>query len=190
LAGFEQTPVPVLHVPAVWHWSDAVHVTGFDPVQVPDWHVSVCVHAFPSAHVVPSALAGFEQTPVPVLHVPAVWHWSDAVHVTGFAPVHVPDWHVSVCVHAFPSVHVVPFALAGFEQTPVPVLHVPAVWHWSEAVQVTGFEPVHVPDWQVSVWVQAFPSLQAVPLGCPVQGGTAIVAEVQPGTPQLAVVSL
>jgi hypothetical protein len=30
-------------------------------------------------------------------------------------------------------------------------------------VHVTGLEPVHVPAWQVSVWVQLFPSLHAVP---------------------------
>jgi hypothetical protein len=31
-------------------------------------------------------------------------------------------------------------------------------------VQVTGFVPVQTPFWQVSVWEQAFPSLQDVPL--------------------------
>jgi hypothetical protein len=30
-------------------------------------------------------------------------------------------------------------------------------------VQTTGLEPVQVPFWQVSVWVQALPSLHAVP---------------------------
>jgi hypothetical protein len=30
-------------------------------------------------------------------------------------------------------------------------------------VQTTGLPPTHTPDWQVSVWVQALPSLQAVP---------------------------
>jgi hypothetical protein len=43
-------------------------------VQVPDWHVSVCVQALPSEHEVPLASAGFEQTPVAELHVPALWH--------------------------------------------------------------------------------------------------------------------
>jgi hypothetical protein len=33
--GFEQAPVVVLHVPATWHWSDAAHVTGFEPTQAP-----------------------------------------------------------------------------------------------------------------------------------------------------------
>ena len=38
-----------------------------------------------------------------------------------------------------------PSVFAGLEQTPLDVLHVPAVWHWSLAVQVTGFEPVQTP---------------------------------------------
>ena len=41
------------------------------------------------------------------------------MHVTGFAPVHVPLWHASVCVHAFVSSHAVPFA---FAKTSVPAL--------------------------------------------------------------------
>jgi len=31
-------------------------------------------------------------------------------------------------------------------------------------VQTTGLAPVQVPAWHVSVWVQALPSLQEVPL--------------------------
>ena len=31
-------------------------------------------------------------------------------------------------------------------------------------MQVTGFDPVHAPFWQESLWVQALPSLQVVPL--------------------------
>ena len=37
-AGLEQTPVVESHVPTEWHWSLAVHVTGFDPVHVPLTH--------------------------------------------------------------------------------------------------------------------------------------------------------
>jgi hypothetical protein len=88
--------VAVLHVPATWHWSLAVHVTAAPPVQTPLWQVSLVVHALPSLQLVPFAIAGLEQAPVVVLHVPATWHWSLAVHVTGLLPVHVPLWHVSV----------------------------------------------------------------------------------------------
>ena len=103
------------------------------------------MHALPSLQLVPFVATGFEQAPVVELHVPAVWHWSLAVHVTGFDPVHVPFWHESLCVHALPSLQLVPLVATGFEHAPVVVLHVPAVWHWSLAAQVTGFDPVHVP---------------------------------------------
>ncbi len=66
-------------------------------------------------------------------HVPATWHWSLAVHTTGFEPTHVPLWQVSVRVHALPSLHAVPSAAAGFEHRPVAGSHVPAKWHWSLA---------------------------------------------------------
>jgi len=128
-AGFEQTPVPGLHVPASWHTSIAVQTTGRDPTHVPLSQASVAVQAFASLQTVPSGAAGFEQTPVAGVHVPGMWHASLAEHTTGFAPVHTPTWHVSDCVHPLPSVHVVPFALAGFEQTPVAGAHVPAMWH-------------------------------------------------------------
>ncbi len=66
-------------------------------------------------------------------------------------------------VHAFPSVHADPFGFAGFVHVPVDGLQVPAEWHWSLAVQTTGLVPRHAPAWQVSVRVQAFPSLQVTP---------------------------
>jgi hypothetical protein len=120
-------PVCGLQLPTrVWHWSDGAHVTAPPPVHAPFWHVSFCVHAFPSLHDVPLAAAGFEHVPVLVLHVPAVWHASLAVHVMGFAPVHVPFWQLSLCVHALPSLQAVPLAATGFEQVPDVGSHVPA----------------------------------------------------------------
>jgi hypothetical protein len=68
-----------------------------------------------------------------------------------------------------PSVQALPFAFAGLEQVPVAVLQLPASWHWSLAVQLTGLLPTHAPAWQESLRVQALPSLQATPLvtaGC------------------------
>jgi hypothetical protein len=162
--GFEHVPLLGLHVPAVWHASLAVHVTGFDPVHVPFWQLSLWVHALPSLHDVPFAATGFEHVPLAGSQVPAVWHASLAVHVTALPPVHVPFWQLSLCVHALPSLQDVPLAATGFEHVPVLGLHVPAVWHVSLAVHVTGFEPVHVPFWQLSLCVHALPSLQDVPL--------------------------
>src|SRR2546429_146803 len=138
-------------------------MTGLEPVQVPFSHVSVCVQALPSLQVVPLGAAGLEHCPVDGLHVPATWHWSEAVQVTGLEPAQAPLWQVSVCVQALPSLHVVPSVFDGFEQVPLEGSHVPATWHWSEAVQVTGLLPVHAPLWQVSVCVQALPSVHAVP---------------------------
>src|SRR2546426_2719325 len=119
---------------------------GLDPVQTRLWQFSVGVQALLSLHFVPSVAVGFEHWPVAGSHVPATWHWSLAVHVIGFVPVHVPDWHVSVCVQASPSVHEVPFGAFGFEQVPVTESHVPVTWHWSLAVHMTGLAPMHVPD--------------------------------------------
>jgi hypothetical protein len=150
-AGFEHVPFAWLHVPATWHASLAVHVTGFDPVHVPFWQLSLCVQALPSLQVVPLAAIGFEQEPVMASHVPATWHASLAVHVTGLVPVQVPFWQVSVSVQALPSLQLVPFAATGLEHCPVVVLHVPARWHASLEVHVTGLVPVQVPFWQLSV---------------------------------------
>ena len=73
--------------------------------------------------------------------------------------VQVPDWQVD----AQPEPHGVPFGLSGFEQAPLAGLQT-ASWHWSAPAQTTGFEPVQAPAWQVSVCVQALPSLHAVPV--------------------------
>jgi len=54
----EQTPVAGSQTPAVWHWSPALQTTGAPPVQVPAWQVSLCVHAFPSSHAIPSGFVG------------------------------------------------------------------------------------------------------------------------------------
>ena len=76
--------------------------------------------------LVPFDLFGFEHSPVEVLHVPALWQASLAVHTTEFDPMQLPDWHVSVWVQGLPSLHDAPFGLLGFEQVPVAGLHVPA----------------------------------------------------------------
>jgi hypothetical protein len=118
-AGYEHAPVAPSHVApvAVWHASGgALHRTGLLPVHTPPWHVSVCVHASPSSHDAPLALAGYEQAPVAPSHVApvAVWHASGGeAQITGLDPSHTPPWHVSVWVHALPSSHDVPLALMG-----------------------------------------------------------------------------
>src|SRR5439155_456506 len=103
------------------------------PTQMPASQASVRVQALPSSQPVPSGLAGLLQTPVVGSQLPAVWHWSAAVHTTGFAPPPVPPWQVSVCVQALPSSQRVPSGLAGLLQTPDAGSQVPAVWHWLAA---------------------------------------------------------
>ena len=125
--GLLQTPFEGLQVPTLWHWSLAVQVTGFEPVQVPAWQVSVCVQALPSLQEVPFGTAGLGQEPVEELQVPALWHWSLAVQVIGFDPMQIPAWQVSVCVQALPSLQEVPFDTAGLLQTPVEGLQVPTL---------------------------------------------------------------
>src|SRR5204863_218227 len=160
LAGLLQTPDAGLQVPAVWHWSAAVHTTGFAPTQAPAWQVSLCVHALASLQLVPLGLAGLLQAPDAGSQVPAVWHWLAAVHTTGFAPTQAPAWQVSLCVHALASLQLVPLGLAGLLQAPVAGSQVPAVWHWSAAAHTTGFAPTQAPAWQVSLCVHALASLQ------------------------------
>src|SRR5579862_6050065 len=158
--GFEHVPACGSQVPATWHWSDAVQTTAV-PAHVPPWQLSPCVQALPSLQPVPSAAVGFEHVPVCGSQVPATWHWSDAVQTTA-VPAHVPPWQLSPWVQALPSLQAVPSAAVGFEHVPVCGSQVPATWHWSDAVQTTE-GPAHVPPWQLSPWVQALPSLQAVP---------------------------
>jgi hypothetical protein len=102
--GAEHTPVLVLHVPAVWQESGAVHVTGFEPVQAPLSQASVCVQAFPSLHDVP--LVTFEYADVLTLGwhvsqvfapfvVPAATHTPPMKHPEHAGPPN-ESWHVTV----------------------------------------------------------------------------------------------
>ena len=89
--------------------------------------------------------------------------WQTSVAQTTGAPTHAPAWHVSR-VHRFPSSQAVPFGLFAYVQAPFAGLHTPACWQvLAGAAQVTGFAPTQAPARQVSVWVQASPSLQMVP---------------------------
>jgi hypothetical protein len=81
-AGFEHCPLAGSQVPATWHASLAVQVTRLAPVHVPARQVSLCVHALPSVHAVPSEALGLEHVPELGSHVPAMWHASLAAHVT------------------------------------------------------------------------------------------------------------
>src|SRR5437879_8131894 len=134
---------------------------GFAPTQAPSWQESICVQASPSEQALPSAWFGLEHVPLAGSQIPATWHWSSAVQTTGFAPMQLPAWQVSVWVQASPSAQALPSAWFGLEHVPLAGSQTPATWHWSSAVQTTGFVPLQAPAWQVSVWVQASPSLRS-----------------------------
>src|SRR5205814_930567 len=163
LAGLLQMPDAGLQAPTAWHWSAAVHTTGFAPTQMPASQASVCVQALPSSHGAPSSLAGLLQMPDAGLQAPTAWHWSAAVHTTGFAPTQMPAAQASVCVQALPSSQGAPSGLAGLLQTPDAGLQTPTAWHWSAAVHTTGLAPTQMPAAQASVCVQALPSSQGAP---------------------------
>src|SRR5437870_5641077 len=78
-------------------------------------------------------------------------------------PTQMPASQASVRVQALPSSQPVPLGLAGLLQAPDAGLQTPAVWHWSAAVHTTGLAPTQMPAAQVSVCVQALPSLQGAP---------------------------
>ena len=84
-------------------------------------------------------------------------------------PPHLPLVQMSFFMHASPSLQGVSSGAFGFEHLPVAGLQVPATWHWSEAAHTTGLLPVQTPLWQVSVCVQALPSLHVVPFATLVQ---------------------
>jgi hypothetical protein len=108
--GLEQTPVPGLQVPIPWQESLAVQMTELPAAHVPLWHVSFKSHRLPSLHAVPSGSVGLEQTPDVGSQVPATWHWSLAVHTTGFVPTQVPDSHAPLAKQEFPALHDVPLS--------------------------------------------------------------------------------
>ena len=162
--GLEQAPVAGLQVPARWQSSEAVQTTGLPPVQTPAWQVSVRVQASPSSQAAPSILGGLEQIPVVGLQTPMSWHWSDARQTTGVPGTHWPaPLQTSWPLQGLPSSQDVSRGFGGLEQTPVPGSQVPAEKHGPAAVHWTGVPGTQAPAWQVSSWVQAFPSLQAAP---------------------------
>src|SRR2546426_12453491 len=105
-AGLEHVPVAGSQEPAAWHWSAGAQTTGFMPVHIPAWQVSVRVQALPSSQEAPSGLVGLEQRPVVGSHTPASWHWSAAAQVTGGC-VQPAGEHAAI-VHGLPSSQLAP----------------------------------------------------------------------------------
>jgi hypothetical protein len=87
----------------------------------------------------------------------------ESLQFSAIPPPQTPAKQVSSNLHASPLMHVDPSAFVRLEQTPVTVSQTPGPWHASKAAHTTGLLPEQTPDWQVSVWVHAFPSPQLVP---------------------------
>src|SRR6266566_2670179 len=130
-------------------------------MHTPPWQASPLVQAFPSSQGVVSA------TVMPV-HTP-LWQVSPVVQALPSShgvlsgsgvPAQTPFWQVSVPVQKLPSSHFVPVNGVTVQlDVPLQV----RVLHWSE-VQVIVV-PTHSPLLeQVSLKVQASPSLQLVPV--------------------------
>jgi hypothetical protein len=67
-------------------------------------------------------------------------------------------------MQALPVVQAVPLGSGTITHRPVAGLHLSDCWHVAGPGHTTGFDPTQTPFWQVSVCVQALPSLQAVPV--------------------------
>ena len=83
--------------------------------------------------------------------------------MTALLPPQVPLWQVSVCVQALPSLHVEPSALLGFEQTPGGRVARAGVVALIERRAGDRLRAAAGAAWQVSVCVQALPSLHVEP---------------------------
>jgi hypothetical protein len=68
-------------------------------------------------------------------------------------------------MHIFvPPAQGLPSVFNAVKHKPVAALQIPTSWHSSIAAHMTGLLPMHAPARQVSVCVQASPSLHAAPV--------------------------
>src|SRR5712692_9715361 len=126
------------------------------PTQVPPLHASLVVQAFPSLHGLVLLVC---TQPVCVLQVSVVQTLPSSQLGAG-PPTHVPLAQVSLVVQAFPSLHglvllICVHPLAGLQASVVQTF---------PSSQLGAGPPTQVPPLQVSLVVQAFPSLQGLVL--------------------------
>src|SRR6266849_2358938 len=126
------------------------------PTQVPPLHASLVVQAFPSLHGLVLLVC---TQPVCVLQVSGVQTLPSSQLDAG-PPTHVPLAQVSLVVQAFPSLHglvllICVHPLAGLQASFVQTF---------PSSQLGAGPPTQVPPLQVSLVVQAFPSLQGLVL--------------------------
>src|ERR1700730_72158 len=88
------------------------------------------------------------------LHSPVTGLQLPALQTTGCPPKQTPAEQVSPSVQAFPSLQAVPSGRGGLEHSPVTGSRVPAMWHWSMAVQINV---VQAPPLQICPLMHAMP---------------------------------
>jgi hypothetical protein len=157
LAGLEQAPVAGSQVPASWHWSVGVHAIGGPGTQAPLPQVSPTVQALPSLHAAVlltcrHPTSGSQESVV---------HGLPSSQFRGGVPVQVPFRQTPVPLHTSPSPQVAVLLVcrhpaAGSHESSVQTL-------WS--LQSAAGPATQTPFVQMSVVVQASPSLHAVPFG-------------------------
>ena len=134
------------------------------PPHTPAWQVSPVVQALPSLQAVPSASAGSSRRPVAGRRCRRRGTGPARRRSPGSSPCRCRAWQVSVCVHALPSLHAVPLRLrrvrAGAGRR---VAGAGVVALVGRRAASPGCRRRRRRAWQVSVCVQALPSLQAVP---------------------------
>jgi hypothetical protein len=116
--------------------------------QTPATHESPVQSWLSEEQGVMSALAGFEQRPVPGLHEPGSWHSSGCGQTTEGPETQVPFEQASLSVQPFPSLQPVPL---------LRLLHVPSLPGTLQATQSLGSPPAHAVS-------QHLPSTQPPPV--------------------------
>jgi hypothetical protein len=163
------TQVPVL-VSQVWAFRHMVapgQVTFTEPAQTPPVQVSGPVQALPSSQPVPfGRFAPPSHWPFAGLQLLAAWQAIPTAHVRVGPIMHTPFWQLSVVHRLLSTLQAVPLVLLIRVHIPVAASQLPAIWQ-AVSGQGTAPAPTHMPAWapppQLSVGVQALPSLQLVP---------------------------
>ncbi len=132
------------------------------PPRPPSTAVQVPASHCPREQGAPSGLAGLVHPPLAVMQLPATWHSSMGVQVTGSPERQMPFMQVSPVVHGSPLEQGAPSVDWTAWQVPVEGSQV-LVTSQAPGVQTTGLLPTHTPAMQRSVCVQASPSSQSVP---------------------------
>src|SRR5438093_394905 len=148
-------PVAELQVSSV-HTFPSSQLSAGPPAHTPPLHASFVVHTLPSSQ---GAVLFVWTQPVAGLQVSSV-HTFPSSQLGDAPPTHLPPLHLSLVVQASPSLH---GAVLFLWKQPVAGLQVSSVQTLPSS-QLSAGPPTQPPLLQVSLVVQAFPSLQGAVL--------------------------